>query len=78
MQHSVLHSDESFIGSLESIEYDNLVHKESMVYYFNPNMYAGILIDIHPDKLETNRRVYSLTGWLGEVVGFSSAILPIF
>lgn len=49
-----------------------------MVYYFNPNMYAGILIDIHPDKLEIVRRVYSLTLWLGEVGGFSSAILPIF
>ncbi len=45
-----------------------------MAYYFNANMYAGIFIDIHPDKLEIERRVYSIASWLGEVGGFQSAI----
>jgi hypothetical protein len=49
-----------------------------MVYYFNENMYAGIFIDIDPDELEIMRRVYSLSGWLGEVGGFSSAVQAIF
>jgi hypothetical protein len=49
-----------------------------MVYYFNPSMYAGIFIEIHPDTLEIERRVYSLSAWLGEVGGFSSAVKSIF
>ena len=41
-----------------------------MVYHFNPKMYAGVLIDVHPDKLEIVRRVYTLSSWLGEIGGF--------
>ena len=48
-----------------------------MVYYFNPEMYAGVFIDIHPDKLEIVRSVYSLSAWLGEIGGFSSALMEI-
>jgi hypothetical protein len=48
-----------------------------MVYYFNPEMYAGVFIDIHPDKLEIVRSVYSLSAWLGEIGGFSSALIEI-
>ena len=47
-----------------------MIQKASMVYYFNPKMYAGVFIDIHPDDLEILRRVYSLSAWLGELGGF--------
>ena len=73
-----MNSDGSYLGAVENIEFDNLIQKASIVYYFNPNMYAGIFIDIHPDEFELVRRVYSLSGWLGEVGGFSSAVQAIF
>lgn len=65
-----MNTDENYYGFIQSTEYYNLIPKASMVYYFNENMYAGILIDVHPDKLEIVRRVYTLSGWLGEVGGF--------
>ena len=55
-----------------------MIQKTSMVYYFNPKMYAGIFVDINPDKLEIVRNVYSLSAWLGEIGGFFSALLAIF
>jgi hypothetical protein len=65
-----LNSDDSFLGPPKNIEYENMIQKASMVYYFNPKMYAGVFIDIHPDDLEIVRRVYSLSAWLGELGGF--------
>jgi hypothetical protein len=47
-----------------------MITKPSMAYYFNTKMYAGVFVDIHADKLEIVRSVYSLTAWLGEVGGF--------
>ena len=35
------------------------------------------MIDIHPDKLMIVRTVYTLTAWIGEIGGFSSAVLAI-
>jgi hypothetical protein len=40
-------------------------------------MLAGILVDVHPDKLVIIRNVYSLSVWLGDIGGFSSSILAI-
>ena len=40
-------------------------------------MLAGIMIDIHADKLMTVRTVYTLSTWLGEIGGFSSSVMAI-
>ena len=77
LQHQRLTTDDNFLGGVENVEYENMIQKASMVYYFNPEMYAGVFIDIHPDKLEIVRSVYSLSAWLGEIGGFSSALIPI-
>ena len=53
------------------------MQKDSFPYYENVNMLAGILIDIHPDKLVTIRTVYGLSAWLGDIGGFSSSVLAI-
>ena len=55
----------------------NLVQRSSFPYYNQPHALAGILIDIHPDKLNTVRTVYTLSAWLGEIGGFSSSVLAI-
>ena len=54
-----------------------MIPKASMVYYFNPKMYAGIFIDIYPDNLYIKRSLYTVTSWLGEVGGFQGAIQSI-
>ena len=63
-------SDDNFLGTVKTDEYYNMIQKPSMVYYFNPKMYAGIFIDIDPNKLEIVRTVYTLSAWLGEIGGF--------
>jgi hypothetical protein len=60
VQSEQLTTDWNFLGATKDFEYYNLVQRDSFTYYENPNMLAGILIDIHPDKLVTIRSVYSL------------------
>ena len=40
-------------------------------------MLAGIMIDLHPEKLVTVRTLYTLSAWLGEIGGFSSSVMGI-
>ena len=53
------------------------MQKSSFANYYYENMLAGVLIDIHPDKLMTVRTVYTLSAWLGEIGGFSSSVMAI-
>lgn len=55
-------------------EYWNLVPRPRFSYYFNANMYNGILIDIDSDVLVVNRSIYSFVNWLQEVGGFSKTV----
>jgi hypothetical protein len=50
VQSEQLTTDWNFLGATKDFEYYNLVQRDSFTYYENPNMLAGILIDIHPDK----------------------------
>ena len=73
-----MNTDGGYIpGSTEILEYYNLVTKGNIPDYVNPKMIAGIAIDIHPDRLQIVRRVYSFSDWLGEVGGFFSAVRAI-
>jgi hypothetical protein len=37
-------------------------------------MYNGIMLEMDSDTRTTNRSIYSLSNWAGEVGGFSSAV----
>jgi hypothetical protein len=37
-------------------------------------MYNGILIDMDSNVLVTDRKIYSITNWAGEVGGFSKTV----
>lgn len=77
VQQEQLTSDSGFLGKPKNFEYYNLVHRSNFPYYKNDKMLAGILIDIHPDIIETTRNVYGISEWLGEIGGFSSSVLAI-
>jgi len=51
-----------------------MVYKQGFSYYLKENMINGILIDVHEDILEIDRRIYSASDLAGSVGGFSSAI----
>ena len=41
-------------------------------------MLQGILIDVHEDILEIDRKIYSAANLAGEIGGFSSAVKIVF
>ena len=51
-----------------------MIEKDSFSYYENKNIINGILLDMHDAILTTNRSIYSISDWLGEVGGFASSV----
>ena len=76
IQVQTLHSQDSYWPSPEdATTYWNVLPRNSMPYYmFSSTMINGIMIEMDGDTRTTNRTIYSLSNWAGEVGGFSSAV----
>jgi hypothetical protein len=51
-----------------------MIKESGFSYYLRKNMLQGILLDVHEDILEIDRKIYSAANLAGEIGGFSSAV----
>ena len=51
-----------------------MLKENGFSYYLRKSMLQGILIDVHEDILEIDRKIYSAANLAGEIGGFSSAV----
>jgi len=55
-----------------------MILESGFSYYQRKSMLQGILIDVHEDILEIDRKIYSAADLAGEIGGFSSAVKIVF
>jgi len=55
-----------------------MILENGFSYYQRKSMLQGILIDVHEDILEIDRKIYSAANLEGEIGGFSSAVKIVF
>jgi hypothetical protein len=55
-----------------------MILESGFSYYQRKSMLQGILIDVHEDILEIDRKIYSAANLAGEIGGFSSAVKIVF
>ena len=55
-------------------KFQNFIQKPSFVYFYNKEMYNGILIDLNEDAINSFRTIYSLIDWTSAVGGFAKSL----
>jgi hypothetical protein len=58
-------SDNWYMLENTATSYYNLIEQPSFPYYWNPNMWNGLLIDMNEESITYVRQVVTLSDWAG-------------